>query len=310
MPLQGDVRGLRTLLDDLAAQRLERDRFELVLVDDGCTTDVAAIVGPRSGDLGLQVVAQRRSGLVAARVHGLYRARGDAVLFLEATDRLPVRFLERHAEFHAARRDPPAALAGPFPLAPDVGSDPAQAELWRADPIRSRHAADGPSGPADLRSWWAARWSFKRDLAVGLAGSIQLGGESDGPFLFAHRLWREGLELAFDPEAGCADGRAQTLDGRRQELQGLGRAAAWVAAADSSWKPRRWLGLPRGWRLTSALTPLHRACAGAVGQRPEPTVAEEAPVGSEGGWREVMRIAAVRCSLRGAMIEGLRDHGR
>lgn len=66
--------------------------IEVIVVDDGSSDDTLAALA-RIDDPRLVVVAQQNAGPAAARNHGVRRARGDYVAFLDSDDRWSPRFL-------------------------------------------------------------------------------------------------------------------------------------------------------------------------------------------------------------------------
>lgn len=64
----------------LAAQDYPRDRYEVIVVDDGSTDDTAAIAAAA----GVQVIRQANAGPAAARNAGIAAAAGEIILFTDA----------------------------------------------------------------------------------------------------------------------------------------------------------------------------------------------------------------------------------
>lgn len=88
---------LREAVDSVLAQTLQAD--ELIIVDDGSTDDspalAAAIVAEHSDAVPIRLIARENSGSPGAtRNAGIAEAIGDAILCLDADDRLDPGFLE------------------------------------------------------------------------------------------------------------------------------------------------------------------------------------------------------------------------
>jgi cellulose synthase/poly-beta-1,6-N-acetylglucosamine synthase-like glycosyltransferase len=73
---------LETCLASVAGQRNAPD-FEVLVVDDGSTTEAPAAVSTRNGHFELRVMRQAHSGIAVARNLGVQEARGDVVLFTD-----------------------------------------------------------------------------------------------------------------------------------------------------------------------------------------------------------------------------------
>lgn len=118
MPAYGRERELALALDALSAQRLERERYEVIVVDDGSPSSLAPVVEARRGDLPLRHVRQEPNrGRAAARNRGAAEARGPVLLFLDADMIACPALLEAHLAAH--RRAPAGSLVvlGPIPVA-------------------------------------------------------------------------------------------------------------------------------------------------------------------------------------------------
>jgi glycosyltransferase involved in cell wall biosynthesis len=222
---------VRSLLSSLCQQTLPLRSFEVVLVDDGSSDDLAEVARELGSRLPLVYAWQRAAGRTSARLHGLYRARGQVILQLEPDDVAPPGLLQAHHAFHLARRDRNAGLVGPLLPTAELRSGRAALALWRADPLLARAARPRRAGPVDLRECWRARWSFKRAFVVELHGSHQ-GPITDGHDLeLAVRLRNEGLKLEFSEAAACWSGERLDLAAALRQSFALGQAAARLAAA-------------------------------------------------------------------------------
>jgi glycosyltransferase involved in cell wall biosynthesis len=92
------------LLDSLAAQSLPQDRFEVIVVDDGSTDDMAELAG-LIYPFDFTYVFQANQGDAAARNTGAGRAEGNCLLFLDDDILLHPRYLECVLETQAERPD-------------------------------------------------------------------------------------------------------------------------------------------------------------------------------------------------------------
>ena len=96
---------LARLLATLAEQTAGRDRFEVVIVDDGSREDAAPVAAPFADSLQISVIRQKNSGVAVARQRGVLKARGRIVIFLDDDMRVPNGFVAEHVAAHAGHDD-------------------------------------------------------------------------------------------------------------------------------------------------------------------------------------------------------------
>ncbi|MEV4624763.1 glycosyltransferase family 2 protein [Micromonospora sp. NPDC049523] len=100
-------------LDGLTRQSLPVDRFEVIVVDDGSTPSLEALVTPYADRLDLTFVRHEQNrGRSVARNRGLHEARGEVVVFVDADHCPHPDLLRRHLEFHTGRDHRPGVLLG------------------------------------------------------------------------------------------------------------------------------------------------------------------------------------------------------
>jgi GT2 family glycosyltransferase len=86
VPTFNRARQLRDAVESALAQA--HPELELIVVDDGSTDDTAAVVESlRQRDSRVTYLSQPNRGVAAARNHGLDRARGELIAFLDSDDR-------------------------------------------------------------------------------------------------------------------------------------------------------------------------------------------------------------------------------
>jgi cellulose synthase/poly-beta-1,6-N-acetylglucosamine synthase-like glycosyltransferase len=101
---------LHAVLRHFEYQDFPKDRFEVIVVDDGSAEGIGRALAARSFRLQLDVIVQRNRGRASARNTGIQRARGGLIIFCDA-DRIPdPAFVSTHAAFH--ERNPGAAAVG------------------------------------------------------------------------------------------------------------------------------------------------------------------------------------------------------
>ena len=83
IPTYNRAVSLRACLDSLAAQEYPRDRFEVVIVDDGGASPAAEIAAGFRDRLAVSVHRQTRGGPAAARNTGANLARGTCIAFID-----------------------------------------------------------------------------------------------------------------------------------------------------------------------------------------------------------------------------------
>lgn len=86
VPTYNRVDEIRELLDSLEKQTLEKNAFEVLIVDDGSTDDTAVYVAEklRQGSLNLRFLSQDHQGPGPARNLGMENAQGEYYLFIDS----------------------------------------------------------------------------------------------------------------------------------------------------------------------------------------------------------------------------------
>lgn len=110
VPTYGRPRQLATCLEALASLDYPRDRYEVIVVDDGSPEPVEPVVARLSDEIEVTLVRQPRGGPAAARNAGAAAARGQLLAFTDDDCRPVTDWLRRLAERNVAA--PEAALGG------------------------------------------------------------------------------------------------------------------------------------------------------------------------------------------------------
>ncbi|MFW6108730.1 MAG: glycosyltransferase [bacterium] len=92
---------LPRVVEAVAGQSLPRERYELIVVDDGSTDGTEALGRELAERHGFRYLRQANQGAAAARNRGIREARGDAVAFTDDDCLVPADWLERLADGYA-----------------------------------------------------------------------------------------------------------------------------------------------------------------------------------------------------------------
>jgi GT2 family glycosyltransferase len=222
---------LRACLRTLATQTIDAGRLEVVVVDDGSSTDIAAVVAEVAGGTPVAMRCERQplSGLNGARNRGAELAAGDVLAFLDDDTLVSPGWA--------------AALLDAFAAHPDCAGVGGRIELALAGPappwlaVRRYYLAEYELGPEP--HWLAGdpvpvgancavrRTDFER-LGGFRPGLDRLAGSliSNGDTEFFRRLRAAGGRLRYEPAAHvrhCVPAERLTVEFfvRRHHSQGV-----------------------------------------------------------------------------------------
>ena len=190
MPTRDRAPRLRGLLRSLRAQRLPRERFEVIVVDDGSRDSTPAVLAEEehSGALAIGALRTDGEGPAAARNAGWRRARAPLVAFIDDDCEATPGWLE--AMLEAAAAQPGAIVQGP--------TTPLPREVHLLGPFARTREIEGP-GP-----WFqTCNILYPRELLERVGGFDErfpdaLGEDTD----LAWRALEAGARTAFAPRAG------------------------------------------------------------------------------------------------------------
>ena len=218
---------LRESLESLTRLRVPPEvGWEVVVVDNGCTDDTAAVVADFADRLpALRRVSEPVPGLSAARNRALDACNARHLLFIDDDARVASGWLEA---FVSAARDYPEAGVFGGPVVPWFPTPPDR-ELLEAFPLVRRgfcgldHGRARGHLPAPMRLV-GANMAFRTDAVLGLRFDTRLGvqrmsligGEEDQ---FITALRERGVDVVWVPEMAIE----HTVDPSRLEVSYLMR---------------------------------------------------------------------------------------
>lgn len=199
VPIYNRASDLPRLFAALALQTFPRDRFEVIVSDDGSEPPLESVVVNLAKEYGLPVryIHQAHQGPGAARNAGLALAQGEIVAFIDS-DTIPEP--DWLAAYHQAFLDQEIDLAGG-----EVCSAPI-ASLWSQAFNFLMSSSIGSAGARDPRALIRQRYYPRGgNMAVRRHYALSVGGFRSGIVAedldFSLRLLAAGAKLAFVPEA-------------------------------------------------------------------------------------------------------------
>ena len=186
---------IRRLLGQLSEQLLSRERYEVIVVDDGSDDDTSM----RASEFpGVMVIRQTCCGPGAARNRGASAAKGGLILFLDADVEVTADLLSAHLRHHKAHPEVAATGGSVLP-----GQDAGVFSWSMVDHLSSWFNAhpqvthDGPVEYSPSLNFCVSRSAMQSHGLVWDNGREHTGED----VVFCHRLRRRGLRIVFLPEA-------------------------------------------------------------------------------------------------------------
>lgn len=198
---------LGRVLRALEGQSVEKDTFEVVVVDDGSSDQTAEWLEQQKFDFTLRVLRQANGGPAAARNAGVAASNHSIVLFLD-DDVVPSSDLVReHLATHDAERD--VVVIGPLSSL-ETYRQPWVA--WEQAKLEAQYAAmtRGDYAPS-FRQFWTGNASVAKEhvLAAGGFDTSLLRGEDVELGL---RMKKRGISFRFNPRAAAMHHAERSLD--------------------------------------------------------------------------------------------------
>jgi GT2 family glycosyltransferase len=197
VPSYNRAASLRRLLESLSRQTYPRDRFEVLVVDDGSTDGTVEYVRRLTVPYTLRLVEQAHGGPSLARNTGVERAQGSVILFID-DDVVPVP--ELIAEHVAARNGAPnTVVVGP--MLPPTDWPRGAWVRWGERHLQEQYdAMVAGKWSCSPRQFYTANVSVPRDRFLECGGfdtSFKRNEDQELGF----RLHALGVNFVFNPKA-------------------------------------------------------------------------------------------------------------
>jgi len=191
IPAFNEEKTLEACLHSLARQTLSRDRYEIIVVDDGSTDGTLEIIKQHPW---VESVRQSNQGPAAARNHGVRQARGDIILFTDADCQPLDNWLEEMVK-PLAQNSEIVAVKGVY--------ETRQRELTaRFVQIEYEDKYDRMKRQANIDFIDTYSAGFRREIflqAGGFSEEFPMACAEDAELSF--RLANKGYQMAFNPKA-------------------------------------------------------------------------------------------------------------
>jgi glycosyltransferase involved in cell wall biosynthesis len=223
----GALAPLRSTLAALEAQTLDRDAYEVLVVDDGSTDGTQRWCAGWRDDR-RRYVRQHRSGTPLARDLGVLMASSPLVLLLDDDERARPELIEEHLVAHGAHPEWESVVVGSSAWSTDGGPTALVHYLSRADPLPFSYPDTPRSFEPPVTHFRTRQLSAVRSFLArrGLHGEafdvladVELGC----------RLVRHGLRLRYWSHARSERLGTPTFDEWCEQLRREGAAAAAIA---------------------------------------------------------------------------------
>lgn len=220
IPTYGKSDTLPLVMRALEGQSVGRERFEVVVIDDGSPDDTTDRLRAleRSTPLRFRWMTQENRGVSATRNRGAGEARGAIVLFIQDDIVARPDLLERHLAIHARHPEPTAAGVGKVTWPPEWAIDHFMSWLDNGGPQFRYHQVRGRR-TVTFKHFYTCNVSLKRQALLDhpFDEEIVYGFED---LELALRLERAGFVFHFDEQAlGYHHHRRSFEDYRRRQFK-------------------------------------------------------------------------------------------
>jgi GT2 family glycosyltransferase/glycosyltransferase involved in cell wall biosynthesis len=234
---------LQQSLESLAAQSLEPDAYEVIVVDDGSTDATPAVCQRSSSRANFRFVRQNNSGIAAAKNRGVEMARGDIVLFFDDDDVADPQLLAEHLKSHSEFPDENVAVLGYTGWHESIQADVLMDYIVGKGGFLFSYGALKHGQFYDYTYFWGGRSSCKRSLLLkhGLFNPVFTFGSED--IELGYRLASAaGLKVLYNNLARSHMIRPVQFDAFLARCRRQGKSQAWFSRLHPAAEVQKWCG--------------------------------------------------------------------
>ncbi len=214
---------LGATLESFAAQSMSKNRYEVIVVDDGSQDATPEVCRDFASRIELKYLHIDNSGTSAAKNTGILASHGTILLFADDDDIADARLLEEHVKAHQQHPQENIAVLGYTTWAPTLSVTPLMRYVTDIGRFLFAYGDLKDGQMLDFTYLWAGRCSCKRSfLAKHGVFNRQFRAPGIEDIELGYRLSRFGLRVVFHRAAISYMTRALTFDEfcKRCERQG------------------------------------------------------------------------------------------
>ena len=213
---------LGATLESLAAQSIQKHRYEVIVVDDGSKDATPEVCRDFASRMQLKYLHIENSGISAAKNAGILASGGGILLFADDDDIADARLLEEHVKAHEEHPQENVAVLGYTTWAPTLSVTPLMRYVTEIGRFLFAYGNLEDGQMLDFTYFWGGRSSCKRSFLAkhGVFNRQFRFGSEDVEL--GYRLSKFGFCVVFHRAAVSYMTRALTFEGfcDRCERQG------------------------------------------------------------------------------------------
>jgi len=192
---------LKSVLQGLTKQTLEKSKFEVIIIDDGSSDNTKEIVDLFHKNLPIRYFYQKHAGLASAKNHGIFTAQGKILLFLDDDDIPSPTLLEEHLKTHQKYPQEYYAVLNYTTWAPSLRVTPLMYYVTEVGCFLFSYPYIKHGEILDYTYFWGGRSSCKRSFLLehGVFNPIFRFGCED--IELGYRLSKHGLKVVYNAHA-------------------------------------------------------------------------------------------------------------
>ena len=164
IPTFNRAESLEATLESFAAQSMPKDRYEVIVVDDGSKDATPEVCRDHASRIQLRYFYIDNSGIAAAKNTGILASRGRILLFFDDDDIADPRLLEEHLKAHKRHPAENTAVLGYSTWAPTLSVTPLMHYVTEIGRFLFAYGDLKDGQMLDFTYFWGGRSSCKRSF--------------------------------------------------------------------------------------------------------------------------------------------------